>query len=217
MRKGGFTFIESLLVLALLAVMAVIAFPNFTQSQVEVKVLQAENDLRSIGNALEAYCIDHGQYPPDGYNGIPEGTGFHYLNYLLTTPVAYLPHVDFVDPFFNYDDHDEELLEEMPWISGYRYINYAFIYQEILAHPEAFQRYENVYGSWALFSRGPDEIFNLGSNTLYDELGQLWLSSVPYDPTNGTISSGDIVYSHLDSLEDIGTTSVEKHFWQLQQ
>ena len=202
MKTYGFSLFDVLLIAVVIGILFLIAMPNLSFADVELKAQQAQHDLKMIGHALEAYYLDHNTYPPDGYSGIPEGSGWHYLNYMLTTPVAYLPHLDHEDPFFDYDSVDEGMLEAYPWMPGYRYINYEFIYNEILENSLAYERYYNVYGSWALVSRGPEGIYSLGNNPLQDDQGTLWLTSAPYDPTNGTYSRGDIVYTYNNYRED---------------
>ncbi len=192
MRKG-FTLIELLIVVAIIAILAAIAIPNFLQAQTRAKVSRCQADMRTIATALESYYVDHNEYPPDGYQGVPEDTGWWFLNYKITTPVAYLTDAGIEDPFFPPDIYSPEDLEEMPWLPNFRYINYDFLYRDYIDNEPRFQRYNRIYGMWVLISRGPDGRYTFGEQALHDEQGSLWESTMPYDPTNGTVSRGDLV------------------------
>ncbi len=93
-RRAGFTLIELLIVVAIIGILAAIAVPNFLNAQTRAKVARAQSDMRSISTALETYQIDTNEFPwpMRGGNVITVVTE-------LTTPVAYLPSVDFDDPF----------------------------------------------------------------------------------------------------------------------
>ncbi len=195
--KKGFTLIELLIVVAIIAILAAIAIPNFLQAQTRAKVSRAQADMRSIATALESYYVDHNDYPLCGYDGVPEDTGWHFLNYTITTPIAYLTDIGLEDPFFaNAEGYSDDGLAASPWLRNFRYVNYDIVYNDFLEAPAAFTRYNRIYGMWALFSRGPDNFYRFGSHYLYDP-DDLWLSSVPYDPTNGTVSIGDITRCQL--------------------
>ena len=93
-RKGkSFTLIELLIVVAIIAILAAVAVPNFLEAQVRAKVARVRADMRSLTTALEAYAVDQNAYPQSEINGT--------LKYLrqITTPVAYMTTKDFDDPF----------------------------------------------------------------------------------------------------------------------
>lgn len=79
--KRGFTLIELLIVVAIISILAAIALPNFLYAQIRAKVSRAQSDMRTIGQALEMYYVDHNQYPISlAAPGLRS----------LTDPVAYL-------------------------------------------------------------------------------------------------------------------------------
>ena len=87
-RRGAFTLIELLIVVAIIAILALIAVPNFLEAQTRAKVARAKNDLRTIDVALTAYHVDHNTYPPwterNGDRIHPCSWRFAWL----TTPIA---------------------------------------------------------------------------------------------------------------------------------
>src|SRR6188768_3789796 len=62
--KKAFTLIELLIVVAIIAILAAIAVPNFLEAQVRAKVSRARTDMRSVATALEGYAVDNNKYPP---------------------------------------------------------------------------------------------------------------------------------------------------------
>jgi len=106
MNKRGFTLIELLIVVAIIAILAAIAIPNFLEAQVRSKVSRVKADMRSVATALEAYCIDYNNYPPEDDPNVPGPLKYGQWQYAqvtlirLTTPVAYLSSLESIrDPF----------------------------------------------------------------------------------------------------------------------
>ena len=107
MRKA-FTLIELLIVVAIIAILAAIAVPNFLEAQVRSKVSRARADIRSLATGLEAYRVDNNAYPScNPYNlsqrsqyGIiyPPSPPYMVLE-KLSTPVAYMTSGLLPDPF----------------------------------------------------------------------------------------------------------------------
>jgi prepilin-type N-terminal cleavage/methylation domain-containing protein len=66
---GGFTFIELVVVIAIIAILMVLLFPAFTGVQDQVKRAQAKNDIAQIVTAVNAFSTEYGQYPCDAQTG----------------------------------------------------------------------------------------------------------------------------------------------------
>jgi type IV pilus assembly protein PilA len=82
MKRVGFSLIELMVVVAIVAFLAMIAVPNFSRFLAKAKRAEAYMNLSSIYAAEKAYFAEHGTYSDVlmGENGIgwkPEGK-FHY-------------------------------------------------------------------------------------------------------------------------------------------
>ncbi len=58
-RRGGFTLVEIMIVVAIIALLAAIAVPNFMRSRKRAQGTRMKEDLRIIDHAVEQYAIDH--------------------------------------------------------------------------------------------------------------------------------------------------------------
>lgn len=67
---GGFTLVELLIAMAILAILSTIALSSFNSSQMRGRDVQRKSDLKQIANALEMYYSDYGLYPSFSANGL---------------------------------------------------------------------------------------------------------------------------------------------------
>jgi prepilin-type N-terminal cleavage/methylation domain-containing protein len=190
-RIRAFTLIELLIVVAIIAILAAIAVPNFLEAQVRAKVARARTDMRTMATGLESYAVDYNSYPDI----------FTRMN-RLTTPVSYLSSVP-RDPFRVQQPTDNSRF----WRQGY----YRYGAMPI-----------NNPSRFALASVGPDtDIDTYVDLTPDTDVGNDWESDnqalrfypgyspelfsdagatvnaaqyryIQYDPTNGTVSNGDV-------------------------
>ena len=171
-KHSAFTLIELLIVVAIIAILASIALPNFLEAQTRSKVSRVKSDLRTLAVALESYAVDYNKFPPSTL--VPR---FRRLR-PLTSPISYITSVP-IDPFKSIDSGAG------PWRSSGMYAYGAMpIDQE---------------SRYALASDGPDRLPNHDNISFYPgNSNYIWENPasgydyIRYDPTNGTVSIGDI-------------------------
>ena len=118
--RRAFTLIELLIVVAIIAILAAIAVPNFLEAQTRSKVSRSLADMRSIVTGIESYRVDNNSYPEGTDNPAKQPqdirdfiaahglTGGYYTFASqsasgspagsLTTPIAYMTRIP-LDPF----------------------------------------------------------------------------------------------------------------------
>lgn len=62
MKKSGFTLIELLITIAIIAILAGVAYPSYMQHVLKSKRSEAQSTLVDIANRQEMYYLDHHQY-----------------------------------------------------------------------------------------------------------------------------------------------------------
>lgn len=114
MKGKGFTLIEIMVVIAIIALLSMIGVPSIMRSLSKAKRSEAHINLRSLYTAQKAYWAEHGTYSsvlrgpggigwqPEGYKGGGAGENFYYtygfpgaegVNYFtgnLETPASFL-------------------------------------------------------------------------------------------------------------------------------
>ena len=58
-RQGGFTLVEIMIVVAIIALLAAIAVPNFLRSRKRSQATQVLEDLRQIDSAVDQWAIEN--------------------------------------------------------------------------------------------------------------------------------------------------------------
>ena len=69
--QSGFTLVEMLLVLVILATLAAIVVPKFAGRSEQAKVTAAQTELKNLEIALDAFEVDNSYYPK-GSDGLKE-------------------------------------------------------------------------------------------------------------------------------------------------
>jgi type II secretion system protein G len=190
LSRRAFTLIELLIVVAIIAILAAIAVPNFLEAQVRAKVSRTKSDMRSLATAIEAYRVDTNKYPVVGTPGLPTFADllvpFTRRLSAITTPVSYISSLP-QDPFAN---------TRKPEV-GFGFIDPSYVYAPGNLYFGDLGSYDNEtfrHSVFSLASRGPDQIVFFGNYCMAHPIavqGQRDLIGA-YDPTNGTVSEGDI-------------------------
>ncbi len=188
---SAFTLIELLIVVAIIAILAAIAVPNFLEAQTRAKVSRVASDLRVMDTAAQTYRIDTNKLPPT-YRATAQDTRLYIARY-LTTPISYMT-TALPDPF-NKVDTDPANRYLVAWGPDYYYFPDG--------KPSAGQsatwggRFKNIteisdgtnlkrHNFFYMFSLGPDQKFDINDPSFGSPIDY-------YDPTNGTVSRGDVI------------------------
>jgi len=63
-KRGGFTLVEVLLVVAILGVLAAVIVPNLAGKQEKAMKKAARASIAGLSSAIDLYEVDTGRYPP---------------------------------------------------------------------------------------------------------------------------------------------------------
>ncbi len=165
----AFTFVELILVAAIISILAAIAVPNFLEAQVRADVARSKAELALVKMGIESYRLENRHIPYNRQAGVADGWDL----VALTTPIVYLSSVpyDFIGG-------------EQPYV----YLNALQSDPAVgLSYgPEVAAKFPGQVFAllWGFGPRGELEI-------QIDEGGGVE-RLVKYDPTNGTVSRGDM-------------------------
>lgn len=186
MKLKAFTLIELLIVVAIIAILAAIAVPNFLEAQTRAKISRNKADMRATVTGVETYHIDNNLYPfPSDPFGAPIPPPFTVpwfetkIPTSVTTPIAYL-NTRFPDPY-----HPKEAVLEDP-------VYHLMVrdYAKRQNTEDQFNSYVKIFGA----SETQTKYVMLGHGPDVDHDGPDNSDPQIYDATNGTVSNGDILY-----------------------
>ena len=177
---AGFTLIELLIVIAIILILIAIALPNFLEAQIRARVTKAAGDLRSIGQALDAYYLDWGYYPAESESTWARHTPIEEDGLKkITTPTAYISEIP-EDPF------------PAKLVSGANPHELRKYYGGGCVTEDYPQRLAHVGPIYVTFSRGPSQLESLrATQPNFRPYGG---EMVSYAATNGTKSRGSLHY-----------------------
>ena len=201
--RRAFTLIELLIVVAIIAILAAIAVPNFLEAQTRARVSRTENDLRTISLGMESYRIDNNGYIASDANSpiTPHGTASGADTRLLSTPISYLTSMP-PDVFRIVAGNSNPI---------YRIYALAYYTSTTGAQTKGYGVYP--HNAWMTWSQGPDIVTQSGGYRSFKAVeaneratppllgaqtppelggGGTLYNGMRYDPTNGTVSVGDI-------------------------
>ena len=106
-RQGGFTLIEIMVVVVILAILAAIVVPKIMSRPEQARLVKAKQDISIIENAMDMYKLDNGTYP----------TQEQGISALVTKPTA-----DPVPDSYADGGYIKQLPKD-PWGHTYQYQN----------------------------------------------------------------------------------------------
>jgi prepilin-type N-terminal cleavage/methylation domain-containing protein len=102
-KRGGFTLVEIMIVVAIIALLAAIAVPGFLRARKRSQASKIINDLRLIDSAMDQYAIETGKKTND-----PIDTA-DWTNYLKKDTVLYATGKDLFG-----DDYGPQTVDSHP-------------------------------------------------------------------------------------------------------
>ncbi len=228
-RNQAFTLIELLVVCGIISILAVIALPNFSEAQTRTKVAVTKNNLRTVSHKFEMLNVDTNRYPLAGrwrqilLWQVPNWLNDPVLEDRFTKAYSYMygKHED----IFEFEALKRRGMQDYEWLAvneerkflchGFSFFHPANMQQSIecgvdwqgkdLANWKALT---DLAGGWVLYSPGPDLVIE----------SPAWITSPgwgrgetgdssymeknlfrEYDPTNGTVSYGNVFRSQKNS------------------
>ena len=91
-RNAGFTLVEMMIVVAIIALLAAVAVPGFLRARKRSQNAKFINGLRVASDAITLYAIENGRYPADVNRGVvPPGLATYLdqsFNWTAPTPIG---------------------------------------------------------------------------------------------------------------------------------
>jgi type II secretion system protein G len=82
--ESGFTLIEMMIVVAIIAILVSILVPNFVRARAQAQTSACESNLKEIATAIELFQTDNDHYPS---SGTVDSSNDELQPYLRQTPV----------------------------------------------------------------------------------------------------------------------------------
>ena len=88
--QAGFTLVEMMVVVAIIAVLVAVLVPNFMRARAQAQTSSCMMNLKSIATALELYQTDNAQYPTASKTSVNSNDSnlFPYINQVPVDPAA---------------------------------------------------------------------------------------------------------------------------------
>lgn len=197
---------------SIISILASIAVPNFLEAQTRAKVSRVKADMKTMITAIELYQVDNNRYPERRKDSATDLAPSRFARpddlSRLTTPISYITTVP-IDVFERIILPPNNLIDYYsPSVTAQIYNHYVDLKgsgQDPNGNPWSDSKKSEQSGDWWLVSVGPDGFLDPFSPaevnasdylvspdwpTSQERRGLMFLQA--YDPTNGTVSDGNI-------------------------
>jgi prepilin-type N-terminal cleavage/methylation domain-containing protein len=110
-KRAGFTLVEIMIVVAIIALLAAIAVPGFLRARKRSQASRILNDLRLIDSAVDQYAIETGRKTGDPV-AVPDWT-----NYVKKNDILYNTAKDILG-----DDYGAQTVDTVPQVPSASYV-----------------------------------------------------------------------------------------------
>lgn len=179
MNRSAFTFIELLIVIAIVAILTTIAIPNLMNAQMRAKISRTQTEQLSLSIALEKYFLDWKTFMED--HDYPSDRSKRGL-FRLTSPTLYMSSLP---------------REEFP--SSNKSAAEGYTYFEFRSGNTSIPGKDWPATAYLIISPGPNLVEDVSGNDGFP-FGTIIRR---YDVSNGLNSDGDIVRMGGQYLEGI--------------
>ncbi|MCE5228613.1 prepilin-type N-terminal cleavage/methylation domain-containing protein [bacterium] len=187
--RRAFTYVELTIVVAIMAILAAIAIPNFMEARTRAGVSRSNADLSMLAMSCETYRLENRAYPLNSTSGKPNGWDLR----ALTTPIQYLSWLP-MDSMTTEDARGHQHERRMT-PAPYTYFNAIQLdpKQGLQLVPGPDSTDLPGFHAALLWGLGPSSTLPMqpaAPSTRILEGGKVQI--LVYDPTNGTVSLGDV-------------------------
>ncbi len=85
-QQRGFTLVEMIVVVAIIAMLVLILVPNFVRARAQAQTASCMMNIKEVATALELYQADNNRYPTAS-NQVLDGSDPNLLPYIKQVPV----------------------------------------------------------------------------------------------------------------------------------
>ncbi len=189
----AFTLIELLIVIAIILILISIALPNFIEARMRSQVVHAYGEMKAITEAEDVFYLDHGTFTDDfmhygDSNGNSLTTPIRYITAYPLDPFQKFTNQTYTIPHYRIGTGNSKVHRGVPGVK-------AEANCSPLADRRCTQQSERhpfIADSMMVLSKGPDDRDSGGPIPFFPHPvngGGIYL---PYSPTNGTYSEGDM-------------------------